>query len=111
VLNRNFTLGHGPYCFHVHGRLTNKCDALLHEPNIQPIFAQLYLYGPDETLQVWIRTNPKVELDTMLTLQQLLLEYNPFVPFMKQAYETLHEEQEQGNDHLDLAMHLISIWK
>jgi hypothetical protein len=25
---------------------------------------------------------------------------------MKQAYETLHEEQEQGNDHLDLAMHL-----
>jgi hypothetical protein len=25
---------------------------------------------------------------------------------MKQTYETLHEEQEQGNDHLDLAMHL-----
>jgi hypothetical protein len=42
----------------------------------------------------------------MLTLQQLLCEYNPLVPFIKQAYEILHEEQKQGNDHLDLAMHL-----
>jgi hypothetical protein len=25
---------------------------------------------------------------------------------MKQAYEILREEQEQGNDHLDLTMHL-----
>jgi hypothetical protein len=106
VLNQDFTLGPGPYCFHVHGRLTNKCDALLPEPNIKPVFAQLYVYDLDEALQVWIQTNPKVELNTMLTLQQLLFEYNIFVPFMKQAYETLHEEQEQGNDHLDLVMHL-----
>jgi hypothetical protein len=42
----------------------------------------------------------------MLRLQQLVLQYNPFVPFMKQACETLHEEQEQGNDHLALVMHL-----
>jgi hypothetical protein len=73
VLNQDFTLGPRPYCFHVHGRLTNKCDALLPEPNIQPIFAQLYVYGLDEALQVWIWTNPKAKLDIMLTLQQLLL--------------------------------------
>ncbi len=86
--------------------MTNKCNVLLHEPNIQPIFAQLYIYDLDEPLQVRIRTNPKVQLITMLTLQQLLCEYNPLVPFIKQAYEILHEEQKQGNDHLDLAMHL-----
>lgn len=64
VLNQDFTLGYGPYCFHVHGRLTNKCDVLLHEPNIQPIFAQLYLYDRNETLQVWIQTNTKIQLNT-----------------------------------------------
>jgi hypothetical protein len=42
----------------------------------------------------------------MLTLQELLLEQNTFVPFMKQAYETLYEQQKLGNDDLDLIMHL-----
>jgi hypothetical protein len=52
-----------------------------------------------------MQANLEICLDTMLTLQQLLLEYNPFVPFMKQAYEILCEEREQGNEHLDLVMH------
>jgi hypothetical protein len=42
----------------------------------------------------------------MSTLQELLLEHNTFVPFMKQAYETLYEQQKLGNDDLDLIMHL-----
>ncbi len=45
-------------------------------------------------------------LHTMLTLQELLLEQNTFVPFMKQAYETLYEQQKLCNDDLDLIMHL-----
>jgi hypothetical protein len=42
----------------------------------------------------------------MLTLQELLLEHNTFVPLMKQTYETLYEQQILGNDDLDLIMHL-----
>jgi hypothetical protein len=33
-VNQNRTLGPGPYCFNVHGRLTHKCNVLLPEPNI-----------------------------------------------------------------------------
>jgi len=47
-----------------------------------------------------------MHLHTMLTLQELLLEHNTFVPLMKQTYETLYEQQRLGNDDLDLIMHL-----
>ncbi len=49
---------------------------------------------------------PEICLHIVLRFQQLVLEYNPFVPLMKQAYEILCEERDQGNDHLDLVMHL-----
>jgi len=40
---QDHTLGHVPYCFCVHGRLTHKCSVFLHEPSIQPIFAHIYI--------------------------------------------------------------------
>ncbi len=45
-------------------------------------------------------------LHTMLTLQELLFKHNTFVPLMKQAYETLFEQEILSNDDLDLTMHL-----
>jgi hypothetical protein len=42
--------------------------------------------------------NPKVCVDTMLTLQKLLLECNPFVPLMKQTYETLVRNEDKATN-------------
>jgi hypothetical protein len=58
-VNQDCTLGLGPYCLCVHRQLTHKCNVLLLEPSIQPIFAQLYVFDPYETLQARMRTNPK----------------------------------------------------
>jgi hypothetical protein len=82
-VNWDHMLGLGPYCFHVYGRITYKCGVLLLELGIQLVFAQLYVYDPNKTLQARMWGNLIVCLDTMLTLQQLLLEHNHFVPLMK----------------------------
>ncbi len=105
-INRNCMLGPRPYCFHVHGRLTHRCGVLLLEPRQQRVFAQLYIYALDEALQDQVQGNPQMHPHTILMLQELLLEHNIFVPLMKQAYETLFEQQKLGNDDLDLTMHL-----
>jgi hypothetical protein len=62
-------LGPGPYCFHVHGRLTHRCSVLLLEPEQQLVFAQLYIHAPDEALQAQVQGNPQMCSHTMLTLQ------------------------------------------
>lgn len=63
----------GPYCFHVYEKITHKCGVLLIEPSIQLVSAQLYVYDPNKTLQARMQGNLIMCLDTMLTLQQLLL--------------------------------------
>jgi len=42
----------------------------------------------------------------MLALQHMLLKYNNFVPFMRQAYKTLCEECGSGSNNLHLSIHL-----
>jgi len=70
------------------------------------MFAQLYIYDPNEAMHARRQRNEGVSPKTMLALQQMLLEHNNFVPLMRQAYETLCEERENGNNNPDLAMHL-----
>jgi len=86
--------------------LTHRCGVILLEPQQQLIFAQLYIYAPNEALQAWVQGNPQMCPHAMLTLQELLLEHNTFVPLVKQAYENLFEQQRLGNVYLDLTMHL-----
>ncbi len=50
--------------------------------------------------------DPQMHPHIMSTLQELLLEHNNFVSFMKHAYETLSKQQILGSDDLDLTMHL-----
>lgn len=76
-------LGLVHYCFHIYGRITHKCGVLLLELGIQLVFAQLYVYDPNKTLQVHMWGNLIMCLNTMLTLQQLLLEHNHFVSLIK----------------------------
>jgi hypothetical protein len=64
------------------------------------------MYAPNEALQAWVQGNLQMCLHTMLTLQELLFKHNTFVPLMKQAYETLFEQEILSNDDLDLTMHL-----
>jgi hypothetical protein len=98
--------GLGPYYFHVRDRLTHRCGVLLVEPQQQSAFAQLYIYASNEALQAQVQRNPQMCLHTLLTLQELLLEHNNFVPLKKEVYGTLFEQQRLGNDDLDLTMHL-----
>jgi len=70
------------------------------------MFAQLYIYDLNEAIATQRQRNKKVHLETILALQQMLLEYNNFIPLMKQSYETLHTKCENDNNNLSLAMHL-----
>ena len=42
--------GGGPYVFKVHGSLSHRAGSLLPAPNQPPVYAQLYIYDPDDAL-------------------------------------------------------------
>jgi len=42
--------GGGPYVVKVHGSLSHRAGSLLPAPNQPPVYAQLYIYDPDDAL-------------------------------------------------------------
>ena len=86
AINRD---GHGPYVFKVQGRLYHQSGALLPRAGSSPVYAQLYIYDPQEALDFRMNNGANTSLNraTMQTLQDMLYRHHPGVQLYKQAFE------------------------
>ena len=81
--------GRGPFVFKVQGRLYHRIGSLLPQPDSSPVYAQLYIYDPQEALDFRMNNAANTTLDrqTMQTLQDMLYRRHPGVQLYKQAFE------------------------
>ena len=81
--------GGGPYVFKIQGRLYHWSGSLLPQPGRPPVYAQLYIYDPQEALDFRMNNQANLSLDraTMQTLQDMLFRRHPAVAVYKQAFE------------------------
>ena len=81
--------GDGPFVFRVQGRLYHRIGSLLPQPESSPVYAQLYIYDPQEALEFRMNNAVNASLDraTMQTLQDMLYRRHPGVQLYKQAFE------------------------
>ena len=55
--------GGGPYVFKVHGSLSHHAGSLLPAPDQAPVYAQLYIYDPEDALTYCMGNQHNVSLD------------------------------------------------
>ena len=86
AINRD---GNGPYVFKVQGRLYHQIGSLLPRPRSSPVYAQLYIYDPQEALDFRMNNtaNSSLHRETMQTLQDMLYRRHPGVELYKQALD------------------------
>ena len=79
----------GPYVSKVHGSLSHRAGSLFPAPNQPPVYAQLYIYDPDDALTYRMDNPHNVSLDRtiMNDLQDMLHRHHHGVTLYKSAME------------------------
>jgi len=97
--------GNGPYVFKVQGHLSHLADSLLPEEKEQSVYAQLYIYDPEEALNYHMHHNANQGLNcqVMAELQEMLYHLHPAIQLYKQAYEITQEMP--GHQQCRIALH------
>ncbi|KAG5556990.1 hypothetical protein RHGRI_007292 [Rhododendron griersonianum] len=97
TLDTRVLSGRGPTSFTIHGELRHRTGSLMPLPNQEASYAQLYIYDPNSALDIRNSRNPKLRRDVLGTIQDSLLQVNPFVGKFRQAHAILNQlaEREQ----------------
>ena len=64
------------------------------------------IYDPDIALQIRMRRNQNLNMQTMADIQNVLREHNAFLPLYRQAYEMLTSARTHGAINTDLTVRL-----
>ena len=81
--------GSGPASFRIHGALHHLMGALIPPDGIQPLYAQLYIYDPEEATNRCVQRNPQLDGAILLDLHTTLREIHPYAPLYQHAYEIM----------------------
>lgn len=106
-LDQRVVNGRGPPSFVIHGELRHRTGSLMHPPEKEPRYAQLYIYDPDTALLYRCRNNPHLREDVMKIIQDTLLEHNPFPAKYRQAHEILCQPG-VGDANIPVRLHYSS---
>ncbi|XP_058225284.1 uncharacterized protein LOC131334340 [Rhododendron vialii] len=91
TLDPRMLSGRGPTSFTIHGELRHRVGSLLPQQGKDASYAQLYIYDPASALEVRNRRNQQLRKDVLQTIQETLLQVNPFVDKFRQAYAILDQ--------------------
>jgi hypothetical protein len=86
----------GIYTFRIQGELYHRISTLLPPNGKPPNFAQIYIYDSNPQSQAQTRANrvhDKVDINTILRLQEMLEHHNPYVAIYRTAKERLDLEE------------------
>ena len=81
--------GSGPASFQIHGTLHYLMEALMPPDGLEPAYAQLYIYNPEEATNRCVQHNPQLDAGILLDLHTTLRDTHPYAPLCKQAYEIM----------------------
>ena len=87
--------GSGPSSFRIHGTLHHLMGALIPPDGLQPSFAQLYIYDPEEATNRRVQGNPQLDPGILLDLHTTIRDINHYAPLYKQAYEIMRVSSSQ----------------
>ena len=76
--------------FHIHRELKHLSGSLLLERDVNPSYAQLYIYDSHAAYEFCVSQNSNLSLQTLLLLQQVMCDYNPYTDIYQHAYKILH---------------------
>ena len=81
--------GGGPYVFKIKGALHHRSGSLIPRVGEDPVYAQLYIYDPQEALDFRMNNENNTALNrrVMSDLQDMLHRHHPAVLLYKQALE------------------------
>ena len=88
-IDRLAVQGAGPASFRIHGSLHHLMGALLPPNDLQPSYAQLYIYDPQEATNRRVQRNPQLNPGILLDLHTTLRDVHPYAPLYRQAYEIM----------------------
>ena len=88
-INDQAVQGSGPASFRVHGALHHLMGALMPAEEVEPSYAQLYIYDPQEANNRRVRRNPLLNPGILLDLSTTLSASHPYAEVYKQAYEIM----------------------
>ena len=86
-INNHAIQGSGSASLYVHGALHHCMGALIPAKGVQPSYAQLYIYDPQEPNEKHIQYNPLLNPGILLDLFTTLSILHPYAKVYKQAYE------------------------
>ncbi len=96
----------GIYTFRIQGELCHRISTLLPQEGEEPKFAQLYIYDCNSEYRAQMRVNHlhnKVDIHTVLQIQQMIERYNPYVTAYRTAKERLDSEE-----HISLCLKTVN---
>ncbi|KAH7846751.1 hypothetical protein Vadar_017750 [Vaccinium darrowii] len=100
--------GRGPTSFTIHGELRHRVGSLLPQQGNDASYAQLYIYDPASALEVRNGRNQQLRRDVLQTIQDTLLQVNPFVEKFRQAHAIL-DQLDQAGQTLPAHLHYSSL--
>ncbi|KIK14566.1 hypothetical protein PISMIDRAFT_50471, partial [Pisolithus microcarpus 441] len=92
-VDRQTVQGAGPASFHIHGTLHNLMGALMPPQGLQPSYAQLYIYDPQEATNTCLQRNPDFQGDILLDLHTTLREHHPYAAVYQSIMQAKPPEQ------------------
>ena len=87
--DNNTIQGSGPASFQIHGILHHLMESLIPPNGLQPSYAQLYIYDPEEATNRHVQHNPQLNDAILLDLHTTFREINPYAPLYKQAHKIM----------------------
>src|SRR6202020_636764 len=86
-IDRTVNDGNGPWVYKLHGACHHITGSLLPPEGRQPSYAQLYIWDPEQALDIRMNNRANAALDrrTMQSLQDMLYRKHPSIALYKQA--------------------------
>jgi len=99
--------GSGPNAFRIHGSLHHLMGSLIPPEGLQPSYAQLYIYDPEEATNIRTsrRGNEGLNRDTLRTLHDMLYRCHPYASLYKQAYQVMREKPPEQHTDVRARIH------
>ena len=79
----------GPASFQIHGILHHLMEALMPPDGLEPTYAQLYIYDPEEATNRHVQRNPQLDAGILLDLHTTLRDTRSYALLYKQACEIM----------------------
>ena len=90
-VDNSINRGGGPPTFRIHGELCHQLGSLSPRHGNNPVYAQLYIYDPQEALDHRMQRNSTLDPIIMETLQDLILTNHRWANIFKHAMEVFEE--------------------